>query len=113
MYSSCVPVKGYKKERFNLTCDADLAREARRYFGTLDLNMSAYFEQTLAQFIMTLKPFEPLLEDIEAGKADPAQLKMAVRLFMANASEVVGSNLAEFGRLTQEVNRTLVDTDKK
>lgn len=110
MYDVLMP---RKRERFNLTCDADLAREARRYFPALDLNMSAFFEHCLAQFIMTLRPFDPLLAEIEAGKADPAQLKAAMRLFMAGANELVGSNLAEFGRITAEVNKELADTDKK
>lgn len=108
-----VPIKGRKKERFNLSCDADLAREARRYFPALDLNMSAFFEQALSQFILTLKPFEPLLDEIETGRADPVQLKAAMRLYMSNASELVGSNLEEFGKVSREVNKALLDDTAK
>lgn len=97
-----------------MTVDKDIARQARRFFPVLGMNMSAFFEYSMAQFLQTLAPFEPLLDDIEAGKADPAQLKIAMRAYMANASTVVGEHLADFGRISAEVNQKLEEgTDKK
>lgn len=95
-----------------MSVDPDIYRTGRRYFDVLDMSMSGFIEMSLVQFIQTLKPFEPLLDDIESGKVDPAELKVAMRLFMGNATELVGENLAELGRLTKEVNGNLL-TDKK
>ncbi len=103
------------KARLNLTIDPAVYRQARRAFDLMEMNMSGFVEMQLALFLQGIKPFEPLMEDIRAGKADPAAMKVAMRAFSAHANSMVGQQLVQFGQiqtdiagLTQEV-----PTDKK
>lgn len=102
MYSPCMGGKT-KKARLNLTIDPDIYRAARRRFNVMDLNMSAFIEQQLATFLQLTEPFAPLLDDVEAGKVDPAALKSAVRSFNATGMTLIGEHLATFGQLQQEI----------
>jgi len=104
-----------KKERLNVTVDPDIARSARRAFRLLDMNMSGFVEQNLAMFLQVIEPFEPVMDEIERGTADPATLKAAMRAFQSSASGLIGSQLVEFGKVSQQINELAgeVSTDKK
>jgi hypothetical protein len=106
-----------KKARLNLTMDHDLYREAKRVFPVLGLNMSAFVEMNLAQFLQLTRPLLPLLDAVEAGEVDPAALKVAMRGFMSNSQVVLGEQLQTFGEVSGEMAEFLreleVNTDKK
>lgn len=101
------------KSRANLTIDPDIYRDAQRVFKLLDMNMSGFFEQQLAVFLQTLAPLRPIMEQVELGKVDPAELKAAMRAFSASATGQVVEQLAEFQRRAREVEQIEVSTDKK
>lgn len=103
-----------RKERMNVTVDPDIARAARRAFKLLDMNMSGFFEQNLAMFLQVIKPFEPVMDQVERGEVDPATLKAAMRAFQSSSAGMIGSQLVEFGKVTQEIQGVIdADTDKK
>ena len=114
MYNLCV-AKG-NKARVNLTVDPDIYREARRVFDVMDLNMSAFLEMNLAQFLNMVRPLTPLLDDMQAGKVDPSEVKSAARAWLSHVQSMVGGELVKFGETTGEVakmTREEVHTDKK
>jgi antitoxin component of RelBE/YafQ-DinJ toxin-antitoxin module len=106
-----------RKQRINLTVDPDIYRDAKRLFTALDMNMSQFVELNLAQFLQLTRPMIPVLEEIERGNQDPAELKTALRAFMANGHAAMGTGLQAFGQMTAEVAGFLGEleeaTDKK
>lgn len=106
-----------RKSRLNLTIDPDIYRESRRLFNVLDLNMSGFIETQLAAFLQLTRPLLPLLDAVEDGSADPAEVKLAMRAFMANSQEILGGQLQEFGKATGELSEFVREleahTDKK
>jgi len=106
-----------RKSRLNLTIDPDIYRESRRLFNVLDLNMSGFVEMQLAAFLQLTRPLIPVLEAVEAGTVDPAELKVAMRSFMANSQEMVGEQLQLFGQASSEgadlIRQLEERTDKK
>lgn len=114
MYASCMggPTK---KARLNLTIDPDIYRASRRAFNVLDMNMSAFVEQQLALFLQILTPFDPVMDQVERGEVDPATLKAAIRAFNASTTGLIGEQLVEFGKATQDLHQLEqeVNTDKK
>lgn len=102
------------KERLNVTVDPDIARASKRAFKVLDMSMSGFVEQSLALFLQAIEPFEPVLAQAEKGEVDPATLKAAMRAFTAHGTQLVGSQLVEFGQISQELAELAKeDTDKK
>ncbi|WP_299296903.1 hypothetical protein, partial [uncultured Mobiluncus sp.] len=80
------------------------------------MNMSGFIEQQLALFLQMVKPFEPLIEQVESGQVDPASVKTALRAFNAHGAVMVGEQLVEFGKLQKEIHElteTEERTDKK
>ncbi len=86
------------KARLNLTIDPDIYRQTRRVFTAMDLNMSAFMEVQLAQFLQTIGPLMPLLDEVERGERDVADAKAAMRVWFAHS---VGQSLAEAHHLTE------------
>lgn len=84
------------KTRLNLTIDPDIHREARRVFGAMDMNMSAFVEIQLARFLQTVQPLMPLLDEVERGERDPADAKAAMRIWFAHS---VGQPLSDTYRV--------------
>lgn len=114
MYSVHVVTQG-RKARLNLTIDPDIYRDARRVFAALDMNMSGFVEGQLATFLHVFKPFQVVLDQVEAGEVDPAALKIAMRSFTSLTTGFVGEQLIEFGKMTQNINDFTEEgnTDKK
>lgn len=114
MYIKCVPAKRIKA-RANLTVDPDIYRESMRVFATLDMSMSGFLEQQLALFLQMIAPLRPVMEQVELGKVDPAELKAAMRAFSASGNMVVGEQLAQFGQAQRQIAEFTegVHTDKK
>lgn len=103
------------KARLNLTIDPDIYRASRRVFNVLDMNMSGFVEMQLAAFLQVIKPFEAVMEQVEAGNVDPAALKAAMRAFNASATGMIGEHLVQFGQITKEIHEFTQEehTDKK
>jgi hypothetical protein len=114
MYTVCVVTQG-RKARLNLTIDPDIHRDARRVFSALDMNMSGFIEGQLVTFLQMFRPFESLLDQVEAGTVDPAALKVAMRSFNAVATGFVGEQLVQFSKIAQDIENSIEEgnTDKK
>ncbi len=104
-----------RKARLNLTIDPDIYRDARRTFDALDMSMSSFVEGQLATFLQVFKPFEGLLDQVEAGTVDPTALKVAMRSFNSMATGFVGEQLVQFSKITQDIENSIQEgnTDKK
>lgn len=100
-----------RKKRVNFTVDPDLYREAARRFKLMDSSMSAFVEQNLAMFVQLTEPLSPLLDDVEAGTADPAQVKAAMRAFLLHSTALVGGQVQEFGQLLAASNKELEEVN--
>lgn len=92
------------KERMTFSIDADIAARARKTFAALDMNMSQFVEFSFVQMLTVLEPFDSFLDDDDV---DPTDMKMATRLFVSNASALVGQNLVDFGQLTRSLEEDL------
>jgi len=105
------------KTRVNISVDTDMHREAKRRFPVLDLTFSGWVEDQLALFLQATDGMVPYLEAIEAGEADPAQVKAFLRSFLATSTSMLGAQLVELGKATQQiqqlVNEQEGDTHKK
>lgn len=105
-----------KKARVNLTLSPAVYVEARHVFDVLDLNMSAFVEASLVQFLDVMRPVMPQVEGLKAGNSDANAAKAAMRLFLAHSQAKVGAQLSELGKLTSELaelSQEEVHTDKK
>ncbi|THF71671.1 hypothetical protein E7T06_01560 [Deinococcus sp. Arct2-2] len=86
------------KARLNLTIDPDIYRDARRVFTAMDMNMSSFVELSLSQFMETVRPLMPLLDEVERGEREPADVKAAMRIWLAHS---VGQELSERHRVVE------------
>lgn len=103
-----------RKKQVNLTVDPDIYNEAMRRFKAMDMSMSAFFEQNVAQFLQATESLVPLIDAVERGEQpNKAGIKALVRSFQADNSILVGDSLTTFGHTLRESGEFLKDTDKK
>lgn len=105
---------GRRKKTVTFTVDADIHQEAMRRFRAMDMTLSGFIEQNLAQFLQGTESLLPLIDAVERGEQpSPASVKAAARSFQADSSILVGDSLTTFGHTLRKSGEFLKDKDKK